>query len=196
VRDAAADVDAGSYARGGDRKSKVPRGPLDPPTAAWFLDARGEELNATVRTLKFLAGTPKAPSARNRGVRMTPAGARDSLAAKGRAPMAVFPVWLYDDATGLLAVNVFGRRHNHLRARQRREIDEIIAGLSADLAAGNLAPGSVKVGWPGVGLPPVDAVDIHGPEMSAWLSRAYVIRLRVDDATGERMAVDDRNEPA
>jgi hypothetical protein len=100
---------------------------------------------------------------------------------KERAAMR-YPVYVFDARTSLLAVNVFGRRHDCLKARQRREIEEIIAGLAEDLAAGSIAPNGVKVGWPGVGLPPVDAVDIHGPEMAGWFARAYVVRVVDEDA--------------
>lgn len=93
-----------------------------------------------------------------------------------------YPVYVFDARTNLLAVNVFGRRHDCLKARQRREIEEIIAGLAEDLAAGNIAPNGVKVGWPGI-FPPTDAVDVtDGSAMEPWLARAYVVRVVDEDA--------------
>jgi hypothetical protein len=91
----------------------------------------------------------------------------------------------------VLFVNTFGRRKDALRARQLREIDEIISGLQADIAAGLLSADGVKVGWSDV-RPPLNAVDVtDGSAMEPWFARAY--RVDVALPADARILTDERS---
>ena len=63
-----------------------------------------------------------------------------------------FPIFIFVHAAdagsgrlGYLFYDSLGRRRDYLRARQLREIDEIVRGLQSDAAAGVLPP--IKTGW-------------------------------------------------
>ena len=105
--------------------------------------------------------------------------------------MATFPVYIFDARTGALAVNVFGKRY--LSVRQQREIEEITRGVRLDLAAGNIGPDDVRVGWSGGGWRPAAAVDVNdAAAMAGWLSRAHMTVVRV--AYSEREAMTDADD--
>ena len=90
-----------------------------------------------------------------------------------------FPVFVFDAKTGVLAVNVFGRKYP--RARQRREIAEVVRGLRSDTRAGRIEPDGLVIGWPAGGLKPTNAVDTSDEEaMAWWFARAFRVAVRVD----------------
>lgn len=92
--------------------------------------------------------------------------------------MSVFPVYVFDARTGVLHYNAFGRRQ-WLKARQLREVTEIIAYLQAEALAGRIGA-ALTIGWGGSGIKPAAAVDIHDAKlMAAWFDRAFKIVVRV-----------------
>jgi hypothetical protein len=107
-----------------------------------------------------------------------------------------FPVFVFRrdaEADGMLAgqlfYNSFGRRYP--RARQLREIAEIVRGLTADAQSGHLPPDGMKIGWPGVGLPPVHAVDTNDAEiMASWNARTLGFFVRVDRNGDQTITLD------
>jgi hypothetical protein len=112
-----------------------------------------------------------------------------------------FPIFIFVHAAdagsgrlGYLFYNSFGRRRDYLRARQLREIDEIVRGLQSDAAAGVLPP--IKTGWGGgVGLTPASAVDTNDDQvMVEWCVRACMIDVRLD-ADEPILADDERALP-
>ena len=110
-------------------------------------------------------------------------------------PHCTFPVYVFDAATGVLHVNTFGRRKEHLRARQLREIEEIIRGLRSDAEAGLLPP--VKVGWPGDGRKPVNAADVTDEAvMASWNTRAVTLFVSALAVGARRAYVEARKERA
>ena len=109
------------------------------------------------------------------------------------APRSVVPVFVFERRraietperilAGELSLNIFGqRRPSH---RQQLELAEIIRELTQDAQAGRLPPDGIKIGWPGIGLPPANAADITDAAiMRLWRRRALTIFVRVD-AHGE-----------
>lgn len=116
------------------------------------------------------------------------------------AALCVFPVFVFERRrevespdrilAGRLSLNIFGRRRpSH---RQRLELAEIIHGLTEDAKAGRLP--DIVVGWPGVGLKPLNAVDVtDGAAMSLWRARAFTTFVRVD-AGGDQTVTFERAE--
>ncbi len=101
-----------------------------------------------------------------------------------------FPVWIYDAEIGILAVNVFGRDRRFLRARQRREIAEVIRGLRRDARAGRIKLDTLVVGWPGDGRTPHNAVSLTSPAMSEWIRRSFTVAVRAPFAERDATPVD------
>jgi hypothetical protein len=112
------------------------------------------------------------------------------------AGRSTFPVFVFRRdaaADGMLAgqlfYNCFGRQYP--RARQLREIAEIVRGLTADAQSGHLPPDGMKIGWPGVGLPPVHAVDTNDAEiMASWNARTLGFFVRVDRNGDQTITLD------
>ena len=101
------------------------------------------------------------------------------------APPVCHPVYIFErrrdleTATrilaGRLSYNGFGRRR--LSHRHRRQMGEIIDGLTRDVRAGLLP--DLKVGWPDI-RPPLNAANVSNEmEMAWWRARAFVFNLRV-----------------
>jgi hypothetical protein len=105
------------------------------------------------------------------------------------ASRLTYPVFLYHAATGVLALNTFGRRSPS--GRQLRELDDIARHLRGEAEAGRL--GEVTVGWPGDGREPLNAVDTSDADLMArWIARAcYVVELRLDRAPATHDAAAD-----
>jgi hypothetical protein len=80
---------------------------------------------------------------------------------------------------GRLSLNNFAQRR--LSHRARRELTEIIHGLTEDVQAGHMPDDALVVGWPGDGRKPANAADVADTAaMSSWTERAFTIFVRVD----------------
>jgi hypothetical protein len=118
--------------------------------------------------------------------------------------LSVFPVFVFTRRrvietpdrilAGLLHLNNFGQPR--LSHRARRELAEIIHGLTADAQAGRLPLDGVVIGWPGDGRKPMDAADVFDPlAMSSWNARAFTVAVRVD-RSGEQTITRESASPA
>ena len=86
---------------------------------------------------------------------------------------------------GLLFYNSFGKWPQR---RQRREIADIITHLTSP---GRIPPDGVVIGWPGIGLKPVNAVDTSDAELMApWFARAFTVFVRVGPSGEATMTLD------
>ena len=101
----------------------------------------------------------------------------------------LYPVYLFERRpelegwdrilAGTLRLNIFGQRS--LSPRARRELVQIIRGLTEDVQAGHMPDDAFVVGWPGDGRKPMNAADVTDAEvMASWNTRALTLFVRVD----------------